>query len=247
MVAAGAAGAGRAPRSCAAGGRRPRRRRSRPGRSGSPRRAGSRSPRGTGCARAPSPSRARSARSPGRPSRGGRTRRGEPRRQQPAVGEVVDGRHQLLAGQVAGDAEDHQPARAGDAGQPPVLRVAQRVGVAPSDRSSAQRRADAVEARPGRRRWSRSTGGRWSASTFASPAAWAVRTAEGERPVGDLEVGLGLAGDLQEHADRRAALVELAGRVQEPRTPAERGRPLGARRDRVARTRPRTASRCRSR
>ena len=36
----------------------------------------------------------------------------EARRQQAAVGEVVDRRHQLLAGEVAGDPEDHQPARA---------------------------------------------------------------------------------------------------------------------------------------
>ena len=51
----------------------------------------------------------------------------EARRQQAAVGQVVDRRHQLLAGQVAGDAEDDQAARAGDPGQPPVPRVAQRV------------------------------------------------------------------------------------------------------------------------
>ena len=51
----------------------------------------------------------------------------EPRRQQAAVGEVVDRRHELLAGEVAGDAEDHQAAGPGDARQPPVARVAQRV------------------------------------------------------------------------------------------------------------------------
>jgi hypothetical protein len=32
---------------------------------------------------------------------------GEAGRQQPSVGQVIDGRHQLLAGQVAGDAEQH--------------------------------------------------------------------------------------------------------------------------------------------
>ncbi len=53
----------------------------------------------------------------------------EARRQQPAVGEVVDGRHELLAGEVARDAEDHQAARPGDARQPLVARVAQRVAV----------------------------------------------------------------------------------------------------------------------
>ena len=36
-------------------------------------------------------------------------------RQQAAVGEVVDRRHQLLAGEVAGHAEEHQRARPGDA------------------------------------------------------------------------------------------------------------------------------------
>ena len=61
---------------------------------------------------------------------------GEARRQQPAVGQVVDRGHQLLGRQVAGDAEDHQHARAGDPRQPPVLRVAQRVGV---DERSTQR------------------------------------------------------------------------------------------------------------
>ena len=48
-------------------------------------------------------------------------------RQQPAVGEVVDRRHELLAGEVAGDAEEHQAARSGDAGEALVARVAQRV------------------------------------------------------------------------------------------------------------------------
>ena len=74
-------------------------------------------------------------------------------RQQPAVGQVVDRRHQLLAGQVAGDAEEHQPAGAGDPGQPPVLRVAQRVdasgsrgcGHASASRSAAQVRPGSVD------------------------------------------------------------------------------------------------------
>ena len=50
-------------------------------------------------------------------------------RQQAAVGEVVDRRHDLLARQVAGHAEEHQAARPGDPGKAAVLRVAQRVGV----------------------------------------------------------------------------------------------------------------------
>ena len=47
----------------------------------------------------------------------------EARRQQPAVGEVVDGGHELLAGEVAGDAEEDEAARTGDAGEALVLRV----------------------------------------------------------------------------------------------------------------------------
>ena len=79
-------------------------------------------------------------------------------------------------------------------------------------------------------RWSRSTGRSWSASTLASPAACAVISVpKRERPVRDLaRRSASLAGDLQEHALRRSALVVLTGRVQEPRAPAEAGRPLGA-------------------
>ncbi|OPZ56714.1 MAG: hypothetical protein BWY91_00131 [bacterium ADurb.BinA028] len=51
----------------------------------------------------------------------------EPGRQQAAVGQVVDGRHELLAGQVAGYPEEHEAARAGDPRQPPVASVAQGV------------------------------------------------------------------------------------------------------------------------
>ncbi len=39
---------------------------------------------------------------------------GEGRGQQAAVGQVVDGRHHFLAGQIAGHTEDHYRARAGD-------------------------------------------------------------------------------------------------------------------------------------
>ncbi|CAB4707859.1 unannotated protein [freshwater metagenome] len=53
----------------------------------------------------------------------------EARRQQPAVGEVVDRRHDLLAREVAGDPEQHQAAGSRDARQTPVERVAQRVAV----------------------------------------------------------------------------------------------------------------------
>ena len=46
----------------------------------------------------------------------------EARRQQAPVGEVVDGRHQLLAGQVARDAEDDQARRPRDTREPSVRR-----------------------------------------------------------------------------------------------------------------------------
>ena len=49
--------------------------------------------------------------------------------QQATVGEVVDGRHELLAGEVSGHAEDHETGRSGDARQAQVARIAQRVGV----------------------------------------------------------------------------------------------------------------------
>ena len=58
--------------------------------------------------------------------------------------------------------------------------------------------------------------------------------AERVRPAGDLEVGRVVRGQLEEPADRRAALVELAGRVEEARAVAGRRRPLG----RVAQQRP---------
>jgi hypothetical protein len=54
----------------------------------------------------------------------------EPRRQQAAVGQVVDGRHELLAGQVAGDTEDHQGAGPCDPVQTAVIRVAE--GIVPA-------------------------------------------------------------------------------------------------------------------
>ena len=47
--------------------------------------------------------------------------------QQPAVREVVDCRHQLLSGEVARHAEDHQPAGTRDAGHPLVTLVPQRI------------------------------------------------------------------------------------------------------------------------
>src|SRR5262249_14215033 len=54
---------------------------------------------------------------------------GERGRQQAAVGQIVDRRHHLLAGQVAGDAENHHAAGAGDSRQPLIPLVSQ--GVVP--------------------------------------------------------------------------------------------------------------------
>ena len=66
-------------------------------------------------------------RSPRLPSSGGRSPPARTGRQQPAVGQVVDGRQQLLGRQVAGHAEQHEHARAGQPRDPPVSRIAQRV------------------------------------------------------------------------------------------------------------------------
>ena len=52
----------------------------------------------------------------------------ETRRQQAPVGQVIDRRHQLLGGQVTGDAENHQDARAGNPREPPILGFAKLVG-----------------------------------------------------------------------------------------------------------------------
>ena len=102
----------------------------------------------------------------------GEAHQAEARRQQAAVGQVVDRRHDLLARQVAGDAEQHHPARPGDAGQPPVPRVAQRVGPVGRTHRSACRTASSE---PGPSRCRRSTGRPFSARTCPSPTAWAIR------------------------------------------------------------------------
>ena len=164
----------------------------------------------------------------------------EARRQQAAVGQVVDRRHHLLARQVAGDPEQHHPARAGDAGQPPVLGVAQRVGPRRRRRGgrthgscSAHCRAwRTASRRAGPSRCRRSTGPALLGEHL--PVAHGLgdeELVEGERPVGHGEVALGLAGDLEVDAGGRAALVVLPGRVQEPRTPAEGDGTLGRGRD----------------
>ncbi len=58
--------------------------------------------------------------------------------------------------------------------------------------------------------------------------------AEGERAIRNREVFSGRLGDLQEYSDGRSALVELAGRVQEARSPAEGDGTPGTGRENVA-------------
>src|SRR6185369_7004351 len=61
------------------------------------------------------------------PVAAGEAQQHEPGRQQAAVGQVVHGRDQLLAGKVSGDTEHHQCAGVGEPGEPAVSRIAQRV------------------------------------------------------------------------------------------------------------------------
>src|ERR671910_684161 len=103
----------------------------------------------------------------------------EPRREEPAVREVVDGRHELLASQVAGDTEEHQGARARDPREPLVPVVAQRVGPRGHlGRAHARPRPMAARTRRMPSSWSvmcsRSTGRPCSARTVASPPACAA-------------------------------------------------------------------------
>src|SRR5699024_6667600 len=59
-------------------------------------------------------------------------------RQESTVAEVVDGRQQLLGGQIAGDAEDDQGAGAGDPGEAAIALEAERIA-AGRTRSGHQR------------------------------------------------------------------------------------------------------------
>ena len=58
-----------------------------------------------------------------RPVPPGEPDQGEARRQQPPVRQVVDRRHQLLSGEIAGDPEDHDSGRTCDARQPLVAGI----------------------------------------------------------------------------------------------------------------------------
>ena len=107
----------------------------------------------------------------------------EARRQQPAVGQVVDRRHQLLAGQVAGDTED-APGRTGRRCAAAAGRRGRAAGCAaaadrwlalvrPRDRRQCpqQRRQAGLRGRSGA---AAAPGGRGRRARCASPAAWAL-------------------------------------------------------------------------
>ncbi len=73
--------------------------------------------------------RAWAAKSSGAPAAAAEADDREVRGKQAAVCQVVDGRHELLAGQVPGDAEEDQRGGPGNAVQPPVPSVAQGIGM----------------------------------------------------------------------------------------------------------------------
>ena len=85
-----------------------------------------------------------------------------------------------------------------------------------------------------------------SCNDAKSPAACArISLPEAERLPGDRQLVAGVVDDLEEDARRRAALVQLAGRVQVARPEAVRddaagrlSRPLGERGDPLLRSRP---------
>ena len=175
------------------------------------------------------------SKSPSPQSRRAKPSTTKPGRQQAPVGQVVDGREQLLAGQVAGDAEDHQRARLRDPRQPAVLRVAQRVHRR-SVRVSHGRRLTAQVAgrveqlgdagRRGRSGAAAAAGGPRPASACRSPAAWAACSSPKVYGLPGTGRSSATAPVIwRNDADLRPALVVLAGGVQEPRPPAEGDRP----------------------
>src|SRR5690606_10173479 len=93
------------------------------------------------------------------PVTAGEADQAEPRRQQPPVGQVIDGRHDLLAGEVTGDTEADHAARPGDPGQPSIARITQWIGLcsAVQDRCHVSASIRVLN-RAGWLRWSRSTG-----------------------------------------------------------------------------------------
>ena len=179
----------------------PRRRRTRPGRSGCPAAAASTRPRGTRCARtACTASCTTFAKSWSSQSRRAKPTSAKPGRQQPAVGEVVDRGHELLAGEVAGHAEDDEARRAGDAVEAVVLGRAQRVVLRarslPEPCGSSSGSADGFEQRAIFAAGSVSVRVRTGRPCVGEHARVAGRLrrdelAERERTVGDLEVDAG--------------------------------------------------------
>ena len=147
----------------------------------------------------------------------------QPGRQEPPHVEVVERRHELAAGEVAGDAEDHDGAGARDVGQAEVVPQGVRLrGWGDAHDEPPEGGVDGglelaeAHARDGPARVAQGRG-----------VAGRLRVderAEAVRAAGDGQVG-GLVGQhLQEDPGRRAALVQLARRVQVARAEARRGR-----------------------
>ncbi|MPN33911.1 hypothetical protein SDC9_181403 [bioreactor metagenome] len=62
-----------------------------------------------------------------RPVAAGETDQSEARGERAVIGEVVDGRDELLTREIAGDSEEHEHTRTGQSRQPPVRTVEQRI------------------------------------------------------------------------------------------------------------------------
>ena len=118
----------------------------------------------------------------------------EPGRQQAAVREVVDRRHELLARQVAGDAEDDQRARARDAVEPPIGRRRGADCARRRSRRARVSRSRVAELLRDGARARRASGQRQHGTAVVGEHARVAgglgldQLPEGERAVGDLEV-----------------------------------------------------------
>ena len=151
---------------------------------------------------------------------------GEARRQQAAVGQVIDRRHELLAGQVAGDAEEHQRGGPGDPVQAAVPAVPQRIGVAGAGRRvesciirmGLQLLGEAVDGVPGARGARRTGDGCGPDQAWAAPApavqlpdaGFLVRQVQAQHraaQVGqDLRVAGGLGGNQLTEGEGRSGM-----------------------------------------
>ena len=181
------------------------------------------------------------------PVAAGKAHQREARRQQPAVGEVIHGRHELLAGEVPGDPEQDQRRRSGNTVQAAVP-AGPGADCAPAGRVPAAVvgfwhgcvgalafSGGCCLAGKGRDELLELLHTRGAVGQVQPEDRAAVlgqdlgiagglrrdQLAERERPVRDGQVRRGSGRDLQEDADRGSALVELAGGVQEARAPAE--------------------------